>query len=192
MAVRGLALARKDKGSHVIVSKVEHHSILNAARFLEKQGFVAQDEAVPGGWRVRPQVLLRWLADELVRMARSETIFGGEDLLKPDKKPQSTRRGVWYDEESRQIWLDGKEITRELSADQYALLVFMCQRPGVTCTKDEVAQAVWPQSEEGITDGQIYQLVKRVREKVEPDPLNPRYIVTIRGQGYLLENPSNG
>ncbi len=161
-------------------------------RSLADQGFVAQDEAIPGGWRVRPQVLLRWLVDELVRMARSETTFGGEGLLKPDKKPQSARRGLWYDEETKQIWRDRKDMTRELSADQYALLVFMCQRPGVVCTKDEVALAVWPaQSKEGTTDGQIYQLIKRVREKVEPDPLNPRYIVTIRGQGYLLEVPSN-
>jgi len=161
-------------------------------RSLEKQGFVAQDEAIPGGWRVRPQVFLWWLADELVRMARSEATFGGEDLLKPDKKPQSAWRGVWYDEETRQIWRGGKDMTRELSGDQYALLVFLCQHPNRVCTKDEVARAVWPdQSEEGITDGQIYQLVKRVREKVEPDPLNPRYIVTIRGQGYRLEMPSN-
>ena len=164
-------------------------------RSLEKHGLVARDETIPGGWRVRPEVFLWWLADELVRMARrerSETTFDGEYPLKPDKKPQSVRRGVWYDEETKQIWRDRKDMTRELSGDQYALLVFLCQHPGVLCTKDEIAQAVWPaQSKEGITDGQIYQLVKRVREKVEPDPLNPRYIVTIRGQGYLLEVPSN-
>jgi hypothetical protein len=60
-------------------------------RSLEKQGFVAQDEAIPGGWRVRPQVLLWWLVDELVRMARSETTFIGEDPLKPGRKRQLDR-----------------------------------------------------------------------------------------------------
>jgi DNA-binding response OmpR family regulator len=103
---------------------------------------------------------------------------------------QTTRRGLWYDAEKRQIWLDGQDITGELSGDQYALLEFMCQRPGVVRTKDEIAQAVWPdQLKEGITDAQIYQLVKRTREKIEPDPLNPRTIVTVRGQGYRLETP---
>jgi len=68
----------------------------------------------------------------------------------------------------------------------------MCQRPGKICTKDEIAQRVWRcQLEEGITDAQIYQLVKRVREKIELDPLNPRYIVTVRGRGYRLEMFSN-
>jgi DNA-binding winged helix-turn-helix (wHTH) protein len=102
----------------------------------------------------------------------------------------TTCRGLWYEADTRQIMLDGEDITRELSADQYALLVFLSQRPGVVCTKDEVAQAVWPdQSQEGITDDQIYQLVRRVREKVEPDPENPSYIATVRGQGYRLEKP---
>ncbi len=160
---------------------------------LKKHSLVEEDEAIPGGWRVRPQVLLWWLVDELVRMVRSEKTFGGEDLPRPDKKPQSVRRGVWYDGETKQIWRDGDDMTRELSRDQYALLVFLCQHPGVVCTKDEVAQAVWPDKlfEKGVDDAQIYQLIKRVREKIEPDPLNPCYIVTIRGQGYLLETSSN-
>jgi cysteine desulfurase len=39
-AIRGIALANQAKGNHIIVSKAEHHSILNSARFLEKSGFV--------------------------------------------------------------------------------------------------------------------------------------------------------
>lgn len=38
-ALRGIALARQNEGKHIIVSRMEHHSILNAARFLEKSGF---------------------------------------------------------------------------------------------------------------------------------------------------------
>ena len=39
-ALRGIALARQNEGKHIIVSKMEHHSILISARFLEKMGFV--------------------------------------------------------------------------------------------------------------------------------------------------------
>ena len=38
-ALRGIALARQNEGRHLLVSRMEHHSILNSARFLEKSGF---------------------------------------------------------------------------------------------------------------------------------------------------------
>jgi cysteine desulfurase len=39
LAVKGLALARQKKGKHIIISAVEHHSVLNSARFLERMDF---------------------------------------------------------------------------------------------------------------------------------------------------------
>jgi len=39
LAVKGVALAKKNKGNHVIISAIEHHSVLNAARFLERLDF---------------------------------------------------------------------------------------------------------------------------------------------------------
>jgi hypothetical protein len=44
-------------------------------RELTKQGFIAEDSALPEHWRVRPGVLLWWLADEIVRLARDDTPF---------------------------------------------------------------------------------------------------------------------
>ncbi|MCK4910466.1 MAG: cysteine desulfurase [Thermodesulfovibrionales bacterium] len=66
MALRGLALAKKDKGSHVIISKLEHHSILNTARFLEKQGFVTSYLPVDKHGLVDPEDLKRAMTKETV------------------------------------------------------------------------------------------------------------------------------
>ncbi len=44
-------------------------------RTLEKQGFIYQAETMPGGWRIRPQVFLWWLTDELIRTVRDEQKF---------------------------------------------------------------------------------------------------------------------
>ena len=38
-AVKGIAFAHRNKGNHIITSKIEHHAILNACEYLEKQGF---------------------------------------------------------------------------------------------------------------------------------------------------------
>lgn len=105
-----------------------------------------------------------------------------------DRRQQTGRRGLWYDENTRQVGVDDRDLTRELSGNQYALVVLLCQRPGIVCTKDEIARAVWPdQCAEGITDAQISELVRRIRAKIEPDPSTPRYIETVRGQGYRLK-----
>jgi cysteine desulfurase len=65
-AIRGVALAKQDKGNHVIVSKVEHHSILNPARFLEKQGFVVSYLPVNEHGLVDPEMLRKSITDETV------------------------------------------------------------------------------------------------------------------------------
>ena len=66
MGLRGLALAKKDKGSHIIVSKVEHHSVLNTARFLEKSGFVVSFLPVDEHGLVDPEALRKAITDETV------------------------------------------------------------------------------------------------------------------------------
>jgi hypothetical protein len=67
---------------------------------LNKPGLGAEDEAIPGGWRVRPQAVLWWLADELVRTVRDEPSFEEwlrkqewEDLLTRGEK-QELDKGV--------------------------------------------------------------------------------------------------
>src|SRR5208337_3722462 len=65
-ALRGIAFASQNKGKHVIVSKVEHHSILNAARFLEKNGFVVTYLPVDKHGIVDPETVKKSLSKETV------------------------------------------------------------------------------------------------------------------------------
>jgi len=74
-----------------------------------------------------------------------------------------------------------------LTAKEALLLEYLKARPGVVCEKDDLIRAVWTEDKvflEGIRDDSLAQLVRRLRRKIEPDPENPRFIVSVIGRGY--------
>jgi len=65
-AIKGLALARQDKGKHIVVSAVEHFSVLHSARTLEKWGFEITEIPVDKYGMVSPEDVRRNLRDDTV------------------------------------------------------------------------------------------------------------------------------
>ncbi len=65
-AIKGIAYANQNKGMHIIVSKVEHHSILNSARFLEKSGFTVTYLKVDNHGLVDPEDVRKAITDETI------------------------------------------------------------------------------------------------------------------------------
>jgi len=77
--------------------------------------------------------------------------------------------------------------TAGLTAKEHALWEYLQAHPSQVCEKDDLIRAVWPEDrifERGIRDDSLAQLVRRLREKIEPDPSNPCHIQTIAGRGY--------
>jgi len=66
MALRGLAYANRQKGMHIIVSKMEHHSILNPARVLEKEGFAVTYLPVDREGLIDPEAVEKAITKETV------------------------------------------------------------------------------------------------------------------------------
>lgn len=55
------------------------------------------------------------------------------------------------------------------------------------CDKYLIVESVWGQEYiDTVDDARIEKLVSRLRTKIEPDPAQPRYLVTVRGRGYRL------
>jgi pSer/pThr/pTyr-binding forkhead associated (FHA) protein len=79
-----------------------------------------------------------------------------------------------------------------LSPKEFILLAYLHEHRGKVCSKDEIGAAVWSeyQSDSGIYDYQIENLVRRLRTKIETDPNNPQLLLTLRGLGYKLVVPA--
>ncbi len=83
-ALRGIAIARQAQGKHIMVSKVEHHSILNAARFLEKSGFVVTYLPVDKYGFVDPQTVKSSITKEttLISITHASSEIGTIEPIK--------------------------------------------------------------------------------------------------------------
>jgi hypothetical protein len=115
-------------------------------------------------------------------------IFGAFLRGELERRRGSKAQGVRCEPETGRIWSDDQEVTVKLSELQRKLVRLLHHRRGAVCSYDEIAEEVWGVGE-GVTPGAIYELVKRLRQKVEPDWRDPCYVVTVPGEGYRLQIP---
>jgi len=98
-------------------------------------------------------------------------------------------QGVRVDVDSGDVWVDG-ELAPDLTDLEYRLLLLLYGRLGRICDRYEIVESVWGQDYiDEVDDARIGKLVNRLRQKIEPDPSEPRYLITIRGRGYRLVSP---
>ncbi len=85
---------------------------------------------------------------------------------------------------TRRVTVNGDPI--ELSAKEYTLLLFLDDHADRICSREEITTAVWPEYKGSVFDYQVESLIKRLRQKLEPDAEESHLVVTIRGRGYRL------
>jgi DNA-binding response OmpR family regulator len=93
---------------------------------------------------------------------------------------------------TRAVLRDNIPLSIELTPQEDRLLAYFLEHPGEVCLKDTLMRTVWPDEKffDGISDERLAQLIKRLREKIEPEPRQPVYIKAVRGQGYRFVQPS--
>jgi DNA-binding response OmpR family regulator len=85
------------------------------------------------------------------------------------------------DREQRLVWVRGEPV--ELSAMGFDLLAFLITHPGRVFTRLELLEAVRGETYSGF-ERSIDSHIKRLRQRIEPDPTHPSYILTMFGVGY--------
>lgn len=110
----------------------------------------------------------------------------------PDVIPSMGGKGrLKIDLESRQVFIMGIELDPPLSLPQYRLLELLYRNHGGVVSRDQVVETVWPEAMgEGVSEQAIDALVRRLRDRLsEADP-DMQYVVTVRGHGFRIENPT--
>jgi len=92
--------------------------------------------------------------------------------------------GLVIDAERYDVFIDGKGA--ELTQREFELISFLAASPGKVFSREELLHDVWQYEYFGDLRA-VDVAVRRLREKVEDDPSQPRFIVTKRGVGYFFE-----
>jgi DNA-binding response OmpR family regulator len=85
--------------------------------------------------------------------------------------------------EKKQVKINGQLI--KLTPLENRLLAYLSQRINEVCTTEDLLQNVWGP---GKSEAVVEKGVNRLRKKIEQDPQRPRYILSARGEGYILRD----
>ena len=130
----------------------------------------------------KPYSLSVLLAKVKVNLKRVEQMKGLENAGQSADSATKEER-MTLDGATMSVIFEGKRIS--LKAKEFALLNALYQRKNTIVTKDQLFDEVW--GDTFYSDGTLNVHVRKLREKLEEDPNNPKYIKTIWGTGYILE-----
>lgn len=126
---------------------------------------------------------------ESLGLVRQGTLFSpifAEFVGRRGRAAEVTSQGVHLDPDSGDVWVDGVRVPL-LTDLEFRLLRTLYERQDKLTDKYRIVTDVWGEEYLGeVDDARVEKLVSRLRAQIEPDPANPRYLVTQRGRGYKL------
>lgn len=95
--------------------------------------------------------------------------------------------GIALDSRRREVLEDGKPV--QLTRNEYSLLHYLMLNKGIIVSVADILVNVWGYDAEESEDI-VKVTVSRLRRKIEPDPSHPRYVTTMHGVGYTIQEPA--
>ena len=103
---------------------------------------------------------------------------------RPESADDLTVGGISLNDSTKEVTVDGEPVS--LTPIEYNILKFLMQRPGKVYSTKALYEAVWQEAAFG-SEGAVAVHIRHLREKIEIDPSNPRYLKVVWGQGYKME-----
>ena len=103
------------------------------------------------------------------------------------KTPDSSQLsigGIHLDDRTKTVTVEGEAVS--LTPTEYSILHLLMQNPGKVYSTKALYEAVWQEAALG-SEGAVAVHIRHLREKIEINPSEPRYLKVVWGQGYKLE-----
>lgn len=92
--------------------------------------------------------------------------------------------GITLNDDSKQVTVDGEPVS--LTPMEYSILRLLMRNPGKVYSSRDLYEAVWQESPLG-SESAVAVHIRHIREKIEINPSEPRYLKVVWGQGYKME-----
>jgi DNA-binding response OmpR family regulator len=107
------------------------------------------------------------------------------------KEPEEENRNVFHsgglviDDERKEVTVDGNSV--RLTRIEYNILLLLLKNKGKVFSIDQIYEKIWKE-EAFCADNTVTVHIRHIREKIEIDPKNPRYLKVMWGIGYKVED----
>ncbi|HHZ01403.1 MAG TPA: response regulator transcription factor [Tissierellia bacterium] len=116
------------------------------------------------------------------QLRRYTTLGGASDNSKAD---YYTTGSLAIDDERKEVTVDGELV--KLTPVEYKILLFLTKNKGIVYSIDEIYENVWKEPSFN-PENTVAVHIRRIREKIEIDPKNPKYLKVVWGVGYKVED----
>ena len=123
-----------------------------------------------------PVEVLARVRSQLRRYGMQRTAVLSADAL--------TVGGITMNDREKTVTVDGETVN--LTPIEYSVLKLLLENPGKVYSSKDIYRIVWNEKPMG-NEGAVSVHIRHLREKIEIDPGNPRYIKVVWGQGYRME-----
>ncbi|MFB3852822.1 MAG: response regulator [Vicinamibacterales bacterium] len=117
----------------------------------------------------------------LLRRPRLSRLPAAAEAGEPGRPKAITVAGLTIDPARRQARIGDRDV--ELTVLEFDLLYLLASHRGIVFTREALVSRVWG-ADTYVVERNVDTIVKRLRRKIEPDPANPTYILTVWGSGY--------
>lgn len=126
-----------------------------------------------------PVEVLARIRSQLRRYSRMDT--------RTEDKETLTIGGISLDDRTKSVTVEGEPVN--LTPTEYSILHLLMSNPGKVYSTKALYEAVWQEAALG-SEGSVAVHIRHLREKIEINPSEPRYLKVMWGQGYKLEGES--